>query len=222
MTNPAVPNRDRQHGGLEAVGIVSQRIKSSMRDSSNWESLALHPAGKEALDMIAHKIARVLSGSDPHDFQHWEDIAGYATAFMRTWSELMYEGDGDDEDEDEEGADAIEDETTKESKIILDTCKIGQKLKLRNGKIVNYEGANGDCGYPHQVGSYLYTNKGKYYGDDEDDDWDVVEILPLEDEEEKGCPDGFCPMPNVRQGPAIIMYDSVNDHRLPCMFDPAD
>ena len=37
-----------------------------------------------------------------------------------------------------------------------------------------------------------------------------------------GCPDGFCPMPDVRQGPAIIMYDPVNDHRLPCMFDPAD
>ena len=26
-----------------------------------------------------------------------------------------------------------------------------------------------------------------------------------------GCPDGFCPMPNVRQGPAIIMYDPVKD-----------
>jgi hypothetical protein len=88
MTNPAVPNRDRQHGGLESVGIVSQQIKSSMREGVNWGSLSLHPAGREALDMIAHKMARILSGSDPHDFQHWEDIAGYATAFMRTWSEL--------------------------------------------------------------------------------------------------------------------------------------
>jgi hypothetical protein len=88
MTNPAVPNRDRQHGGLESVGIVSQQIKSSMREGVNWGSLSLHPAGREALDMIAHKMARILSGSNPHDFQHWEDIAGYATAFMRTWSEL--------------------------------------------------------------------------------------------------------------------------------------
>jgi hypothetical protein len=87
MTNPAVPNRDCQHGGLESVGIVSQRIKTSMREGINWETGSLHPAARESLDMIAHKIARVLSGNDPHDFQHWEDIAGYATAFMRTWSE---------------------------------------------------------------------------------------------------------------------------------------
>jgi len=74
MTNPAVPNRDRQHGGLEAVGIVSQRMKESMREGVNWENDSLHPAARESLDMIAHKIARVLSGSNPHDFQHWEDI----------------------------------------------------------------------------------------------------------------------------------------------------
>jgi len=94
MTNPAVPNRDHQHGGLESVGIVSQQIKNSMREGVNWETNSLHPAAKESLDMIAHKIARVLSGSDPHDFQHWEDIAGYATAFMRTWSELHEEDAG--------------------------------------------------------------------------------------------------------------------------------
>ena len=209
MTNSAVPNRDRQHGGLDAVGIVSQQIKSSMRESVNWASLALHPAGKEALDMIAHKIARVLSGNDPHDFQHWEDIAGYATAFMRTWSELMYEGDGDDEDEDEEDAGAIEDETTKESKINLDTCKIGQKLKLRNGKIVTYNGPSTNSDFPHRAGYSVYTHKGAYYSAGEQSKWDIVEIFSLEDEEEKDCPDGFCPMPNVRQGPAI-------------MFDPAD
>jgi hypothetical protein len=85
------PNRDNQHGGLESVGRTSQLIKSAMRESPNWDNLKLHPAGREALDLIGHKIARVLSGEDPHDFQHWEDIAGYATAFMRTWSELKDE-----------------------------------------------------------------------------------------------------------------------------------
>jgi len=91
MTNSAVPNRDHQHGGLDAVGITSQQIKDSMREGVNWKTNSLHPAAKESLDMIAHKIARVLSGNNPHDFQHWEDIAGYATAFMRTWSELHEE-----------------------------------------------------------------------------------------------------------------------------------
>ena len=209
--------------------------------------------------MIAHKIARVLSGSDPHDFQHWEDIAGYATAFMRTWSELH-----EDEDEDEEDADAIENETTKESKINLNTCKIGQKLKLRDGGIVSYEGPSPHNGYPHRANCVFYTNDGKFYDDNIKDELDIVEILPLENEDEsdgeedaafqpvkdiagrfpqvevkysgmtspdaldskaladgmrtgietainkfRDCSGGFCPMPNVRQGPAV-------------MFDPAD
>jgi len=93
-----LPNRDKQHGGLESVGIVSQQMKVSMRESPNWASLSLHPAGREALDLIVHKIARILSGHDPHDSQHWEDIAGYATAFMRTWSELHQDEDAECED----------------------------------------------------------------------------------------------------------------------------
>jgi hypothetical protein len=32
----------------------------------------------EALEMICHKIARVLNG-DPNHHDHWHDIAGYAT-----------------------------------------------------------------------------------------------------------------------------------------------
>jgi hypothetical protein len=80
-----IPNRDHQHGGIEAVGDVSQYIKLAMRDGRNWESLT---AGEqEALDMIAHKIARILSGADPHDHQHWEDVAGYAQAVMRSQSQ---------------------------------------------------------------------------------------------------------------------------------------
>ena len=146
MTNPAVPNRDRQHGGLDAVGITSQQIKASMREGINWKSLALHPAAREALDMIAHKTARVLSGSDPHDFQHWEDIAGYATAFMRTWSELH-----EDEDEKEQPSPLL-------------------------AKFLEF--------IPMEL-----TDPDAYMA--------------------SGCPDGFCPMPNVRQGPAV-------------MFDPAD
>ncbi len=81
----SVPNRDHQHGGMEAVGEISQYIKLAMRDGRNWESLT---AGEqEALDMIAHKIARILSGADPHDHQHWEDVAGYAQAVMRGQSQ---------------------------------------------------------------------------------------------------------------------------------------
>ena len=77
-----MPNRDHQHGGMESVGQLAQNIKSAMRyGGSNWGRLT--PGECEALDMIAHKIARILSGADPHDSEHWIDLAGYAHAAMR-------------------------------------------------------------------------------------------------------------------------------------------
>ena len=78
-----IPNRDDQHGGVEAVGIVSQGVKHAMRKGINWNSLSF--GGQESLDMIAHKIGRILSGADPHDHEHWDDIAGYAHAAMRSF-----------------------------------------------------------------------------------------------------------------------------------------
>ena len=82
--DPAIPNRDDQHGGVQAVGEVSQVIKFYMRRATNWNSLSF--GGRESMDMIAHKIGRILSGADPHDRQHWEDIAGYAHAAMRSFN----------------------------------------------------------------------------------------------------------------------------------------
>ena len=81
-----IPDRDHQHGGMEAVGAVAQQMKSAMRTGgNNWHRLT--PGEREALDMICHKIARILSGADPHDHQHWEDVAGYAQAVMRGQSQ---------------------------------------------------------------------------------------------------------------------------------------
>ncbi len=76
-----IPNRDEQHGGMGAVGDVSQDLKETIRSGRNWGLLSR--GEQEALDMIAHKIARILSGGDPHDFEHWTDVAGYAHAAMR-------------------------------------------------------------------------------------------------------------------------------------------
>ena len=83
--DPAIPNRDQQHGGVQAVGETAQRIKATMRSTTNWTLMSY--GGREALDMIAHKIGRVLNGGDPHDRQHWEDIAGYAHAAMRSFDQ---------------------------------------------------------------------------------------------------------------------------------------
>lgn len=78
---PTPPNRDEQHGGVEAVGSVEQPIKDALRAGRNWDQLT--PGQKCCLDMIAHKLGRILSGADPGDLEHWEDLAGYPTAAMR-------------------------------------------------------------------------------------------------------------------------------------------
>ena len=77
------PNRDEQHGGLAEVGPCAQEIKAAMRHAPNWARGPLGASEREALDMIAHKIARILCGADPYDPEHWTDIAGYAEAAMR-------------------------------------------------------------------------------------------------------------------------------------------
>jgi hypothetical protein len=86
----------------------------------------------------------------------------------------------DDEDKDEH-------EDKEESTINLYACKIGQKVKLRNGQIESYEGGNISCGIPdgyaHKISTMLYTTKGAYYDDGTEDELDVVEILPLEKED---------------------------------------
>ena len=101
----------------------------------------------------------------------------------------LYTADDVDDTEDEEFVDDYnddedeEDETTKESEIDLNTCKIGQKLKLRDGKIVNYNGPSIIPAYPHKTDGTHYTHKGEYYANGDKSRWDIVEILPLEDKD---------------------------------------
>jgi hypothetical protein len=63
------------HGSFEDHAKCTQALKKAMR-VKNWNMLS--DQQKEALDMIAHKIGRVLSG-DPNHQDHWHDIAGYST-----------------------------------------------------------------------------------------------------------------------------------------------
>jgi hypothetical protein len=46
-----------------------------MRCAPGWAKLPAEM--KEALDMIQHKAARILTG-DPRHLDHWVDIGGYA------------------------------------------------------------------------------------------------------------------------------------------------
>jgi len=80
-----IPSRDEQHGGLGPVGVIAQSLKATMREGANWPYLT--PGEQEALDMIAHEIAQILSVSCPSDPEHWSLVADYAHAAMRLWRE---------------------------------------------------------------------------------------------------------------------------------------
>jgi hypothetical protein len=99
----------------------------------------------------------------------------------------LYTTDGIDETEDDELVDDYNDEdentTEKEVKINLNTCRIGQKLRLRNGAIVTYDGTtDNDHEYPHTAQGFIYTNNGNYYDDGEQSKYDIVEIFPIKNQ----------------------------------------
>ena len=67
--------RAKTHGEFKTHAEISQKLKAVL-----WEHdyQGLEPDQCEALEMICHKMARILNGNpDAHD--HWHDIAGYAT-----------------------------------------------------------------------------------------------------------------------------------------------
>ena len=74
--NEMLAGREARYGSFEGHAEISQVIKGLLQSRPKWNWLA-HDQ-KEALEMIAHKIARILNG-DPNYADNWIDIAGYAT-----------------------------------------------------------------------------------------------------------------------------------------------
>jgi hypothetical protein len=67
--------RSARYGTFAGQASISQALKEYMRHTPNW--LKLEPDMAEALDMIQHKIARILNGDHKYA-DSWHDIAGYA------------------------------------------------------------------------------------------------------------------------------------------------
>lgn len=74
-TEQLLAERGARYGDFKEHAEITWAIKGAMRDTSQWHKLT--PMHKEALDMIAHKIGRILNG-DPNYDDNWADIAGYA------------------------------------------------------------------------------------------------------------------------------------------------
>ena len=73
--------RDKDYGEFLTQASIIQGLKEIMRDTPNWNELSLDK--REALDMIANKIGRILNGN-PELHDHWYDIRGYALMIENT------------------------------------------------------------------------------------------------------------------------------------------
>ena len=74
--NDILNERGKQYGVFAMQAVYAQSLKATMRGHPNYPSLAAYK--QEALDMIVHKIARILNGNSSN-VDSWVDIAGYAT-----------------------------------------------------------------------------------------------------------------------------------------------
>lgn len=66
--------RGKTHGDFAVHAGVTQHLKRALH---HYEWAKLSDMQKESLEMIAHKIGRIIAGNPNHK-DHWDDIAGYA------------------------------------------------------------------------------------------------------------------------------------------------
>ena len=71
--------RNARYGDFKDQARLAQAIKDAMR-LGKWD--ALGDAHKEALEMMATKMARILNG-DPTWLDNWVDLAGYAQLVVK-------------------------------------------------------------------------------------------------------------------------------------------
>ena len=70
-----IEERGRRYGEFASHAQITQAIKSAMFSTPGWQRL--NAPQREALEMIAHKMARIING-DPDYADSWRDIQGYA------------------------------------------------------------------------------------------------------------------------------------------------
>ena len=69
--------RGGTHGDFTDNAYFSTLMKDLIREAVKDKHQVLTPVQREALDMISHKISRIVCG-DANEPDHWTDIAGYA------------------------------------------------------------------------------------------------------------------------------------------------
>jgi hypothetical protein len=76
-TDVILEERGNRYGKFSGQAEISQRLKGVVREFEAKRGCDLAPDQREALEMVMHKIARIING-DPNYHDSWADIAGYA------------------------------------------------------------------------------------------------------------------------------------------------
>ncbi|HAZ2983842.1 TPA: hypothetical protein J0587_004669 [Salmonella enterica subsp. enterica serovar Kentucky] len=70
-----VNERGNRYGKFADGAKIMRSLKGVMHNTDGWSRLT--DSQREALDMIQHKIGRILNGDPAYD-DNWKDIAGYS------------------------------------------------------------------------------------------------------------------------------------------------
>jgi hypothetical protein len=80
-TDALLTERGTTHGRFHDNAYYGQSLRLLFRQSKGWVGMTIYQ--QEALDMIACKLSRILSGQAGHR-DHWEDLIGYARLALDT------------------------------------------------------------------------------------------------------------------------------------------
>ena len=75
--NETLAERGKRYGKFTGHANVTQELKRVVFNALEGRQKELADDQQEALDMIFHKIGRIING-DPDYIDSWHDIAGYA------------------------------------------------------------------------------------------------------------------------------------------------
>lgn len=93
--------RGERYGEFEGHAELTQALKDDMQSHWGWHELDADM--KECLDMVAHKIGRIING-DPQYIDSWTDICGYVRLVEKRLIAEQGAEQGEDKDKGEDEA----------------------------------------------------------------------------------------------------------------------
>ena len=88
MVEAMLSEREKTHGNFRDHARCTQRLKSVLREELEIMGKPLTMEQEEALDMIFHKIGRIVAGN-ANFVDHWDDLAGYPTLVAKILREEL-------------------------------------------------------------------------------------------------------------------------------------